>query len=97
MAIDHCFQIKGSGTVFTGTVLSGQIALNDQVEVVSFSETKKVKSIQIFRQAQKQAKAGDRAAICVTQFDAAKGKMIYSLKKKGVWNFACLFLRFLNF
>jgi len=72
MAIDHCFQIKGSGTVFTGTVLSGQIALNDQVEVVSFSETKKVKSIQIFRQGQKQAKAGDRAAICVTQFDAAK-------------------------
>ena len=77
MAIDHCFQIKGSGTVFTGTVLSGQIALNDQVEVVSFSETKKVKSIQIFRQAQKQAKAGDRAAICVTQFDAAKGKVLY--------------------
>jgi len=72
MSIDHCFQIKGSGTVFTGTVLSGQIALNQDAEIVGRSEVKKVKSIQIFREPQKTARAGDRAALCVTQFDAAK-------------------------
>uniref|UniRef100_A0A6I8RZ53 Eukaryotic elongation factor, selenocysteine-tRNA-specific n=1 Tax=Xenopus tropicalis TaxID=8364 RepID=A0A6I8RZ53_XENTR len=33
MAVDHCFSIKGQGTVMTGTILSGSISLNDNVEI----------------------------------------------------------------
>lgn len=29
MAIDHCFNIKGQGSVFTGTVLSGSIKVGE--------------------------------------------------------------------
>ena len=29
MAIDHCFSIKGQGTVLTGTVLQGVVRIND--------------------------------------------------------------------
>ena len=28
-AVDHCFCIKGHGTVMTGTVISGSVAVND--------------------------------------------------------------------
>jgi selenocysteine-specific elongation factor len=28
-AVDHCFQVKGQGTVLTGTVLQGQIGVNE--------------------------------------------------------------------
>lgn len=28
-AVDHCFPIKGQGTVMTGTILQGQISVND--------------------------------------------------------------------
>lgn len=28
-AIDHCFGIKGQGTIMTGTILSGKVSLND--------------------------------------------------------------------
>ena len=28
-SVDHCFTIKGQGTVMTGTVLSGQVKIND--------------------------------------------------------------------
>ena len=28
-AVDHCFSIKGKGTILTGTVLSGGLAIND--------------------------------------------------------------------
>ena len=28
-AVDHCFPIKGQGTVLTGTILQGQISVND--------------------------------------------------------------------
>lgn len=29
LAVDHCFPIKGQGTVLTGTVLQGKISVND--------------------------------------------------------------------
>ena len=28
-AVDHCFPIKGQGTVMTGTVLQGKVCVND--------------------------------------------------------------------
>ena len=28
-AVDHCFSIRGQGTIMTGTVLSGSVAVND--------------------------------------------------------------------
>ena len=70
-AVDHCFSIKGQGTVMTGTVLSGSIQVNSNVEIAALKEVRKVKSIQIFRQAANQASQGDRAGLCVTQFDAS--------------------------
>jgi selenocysteine-specific translation elongation factor len=35
MAVDHCFNIKGSGAVCTGTVLQGKVKVGD---VRAFSE-----------------------------------------------------------
>ena len=32
-AIDHCFPIKGHGTVLTGTVLSGSVSTNSVIEI----------------------------------------------------------------
>ena len=48
-AIDHCFQIKGQGTVMTGTVLSGQVKVGDTVELPMLRVEKKIKSMQMFR------------------------------------------------
>ena len=28
-AVDHCFGIRGQGTIMTGTILSGKVSLND--------------------------------------------------------------------
>lgn len=33
MSVDHCFSIKGQGTVMTGTILSGSVSLGDSVEI----------------------------------------------------------------
>ncbi len=35
MAVDHCFSIRGQGTVMTGTILQGSLAVNDTVEIPS--------------------------------------------------------------
>ncbi|XP_072315839.1 selenocysteine-specific elongation factor [Eucyclogobius newberryi] len=69
MAVDHCFSIRGQGTVMTGTILQGALAINDTVEIPALKVTKKVKSIQMFRKPVSMAMQGDRVGVCVTQFD----------------------------
>ena len=69
-AIDHCFQIKGHGTILTGTVLSGSVAVNQVIEMPTIQQQRKVKSMQMFHKNVKQAKQGDRVGMCVTNLDA---------------------------
>jgi len=71
-AIDHCFAIKGKGTVMTGTVLKGSVKVNQNVEIASIKEQRKVKSIQMFKKPVSEAQAGDRIGILVTQLDSSK-------------------------
>ncbi|CAD5111445.1 DgyrCDS754 [Dimorphilus gyrociliatus] len=68
-AVDHCFLIKGQGTVMTGTILSGKVSVNDQIEIPALKEVKKVKSMQMFKKPIEKAIQGDRIGLCVTQFD----------------------------
>jgi selenocysteine-specific elongation factor len=44
-SIDHCFPIKGKGTVLTGTVLTGSIKVGQEVEIANLRVNKKVKSM----------------------------------------------------
>ncbi|XP_062853977.1 selenocysteine-specific elongation factor [Trichomycterus rosablanca] len=69
MAVDHCFSIRGQGTVMTGTILQGAVNVNDTLEIPALKVTKKVKSIQMFRKPVPSAMQGDRVGVCVTQFD----------------------------
>ena len=68
-AVDHCFAIKGHGTVLTGTVLSGSIALNGTIELPELQQQRKVKGMQMFRKSVRTAGQGDRVALCVTNLD----------------------------
>nr|BCL66109.1 eukaryotic elongation factor [Volvox africanus] len=69
-AIDHCFPMKGHGSVLTGTVLQGSISVNEVLELPALKETRSVKSIQMFKAPVQRAVQGDRVGICVTQLDA---------------------------
>lgn len=69
-AIDHCFPIRGHGTVITGTVLSGSVAINQMIEIPQLQLQRKVKSMQMFHKPVKCVKQGDRVGICLTNIDA---------------------------
>lgn len=69
-AIDHCFPIRGQGTVVTGTVLRGSCVVNDVVELPQLGLEKKVKSMQMFKRPVKSIECGDRAGLCLAQLDA---------------------------
>jgi len=68
-AIDHCFPIKGQGTVLTGTCLAGTLKVNEMVEFPTLCLERKVKSMQMFRRKVTEIKQGDRAGICVANLD----------------------------
>ena len=69
-AVDHCFPIKGQGTVLTGTCLAGSARPNDVVEFPTLATQKKIKGLQMFRRKANFIQQGDRAGICVSNFDA---------------------------
>eukprot|EP00164_Ancoracysta_twista_P006409 GFYU01008920.1.p1 GENE.GFYU01008920.1~~GFYU01008920.1.p1 ORF type:complete len:551 (-),score=131.98 GFYU01008920.1:16-1668(-) len=68
-AIDHCFMIKGQGTVMTGTVLNGSTEVNKTIELPEHKMEKKIKSMQMFRRPVTKVKQGDRVGICVPSLD----------------------------
>lgn len=69
-SIDHCFPIRGQGTVLTGTVLNGQVSVNSMIEFPTLGLERKVKSMQMFRRKVSTIRQGDRAGICISNFDA---------------------------
>lgn len=48
MAVDHCFSIKGQGTVMTGTILSGCVSIGDSVEIPALKVSVLISSSDIF-------------------------------------------------
>ncbi len=65
MAVDHCFSIKGKGTVFTGTVTKGSFKVGQNIEIPEFGMDRAIKSIQSFKKQLKEVRQGDRAAFMV--------------------------------
>ena len=70
-AVDHCFPIKGQGTVLTGTVLSGAAKVNDTLELPELRQERKIKSIQMFKRPVGGIGQGDRAGVCVAGLDSS--------------------------
>jgi selenocysteine-specific elongation factor len=69
-AIDHCFPIKGKGTVVTGTVLHGSTKVQDTIYFPEYNLERKVKSIQMFKRPTIKVRQGDRCGICVASLDS---------------------------
>ena len=63
LAVDRSFTLTGIGTVVTGTVLSGQVAVGDQVVVSPSGRAARVRSIHAQNQLAQTGIAGQRCAL----------------------------------
>jgi selenocysteine-specific elongation factor len=65
LPVDRAFSLKGFGTVITGTLLSGQVAEGDAVELVPHGATGdlRVRSVQVHGKPAPRALAGQRTAV----------------------------------
>jgi selenocysteine-specific elongation factor len=63
LPVDRVFTMKGFGTVVTGTAISGEIKVGDDVTVYPKGITSKVRGIQVHNKEVQIARAGSRTAI----------------------------------
>src|SRR5262249_71111 len=63
LAVDRCFTLTGVGTVVTGTVLSGAIAVGDHVTISPSGLSARVRSIHAQNRAAERGQAGERCAL----------------------------------
>ena len=63
LAVDRSFTLPGAGTVVTGTVLSGSVALGDQVVVSPSGLFARVRAIHAQNRVSETGRAGDRCAL----------------------------------
>jgi len=81
MPIEDVFTIQGRGTVVTGRVERGVLKVNEEVEIVGISETKKtvVTGVEMFRKSLDEARAGDNVGLLlrgIEKDDVQRGQVI---------------------
>ncbi|HAS53076.1 MAG TPA: selenocysteine-specific translation elongation factor [Nitrospiraceae bacterium] len=81
LPIDRVFTMKGFGTVITGTILSGAISLEQEVEILPAGVKTKVRGVQSHNKPVTRAVAGQRTAVNlqgVEKDDLSRGDTIVS-------------------
>jgi len=63
LPIDRVFTVKGFGTIVTGTILGGEVAVGDELHVLPERLSVRVRGIEVHGAAVEKAIAGHRAAI----------------------------------
>ena len=63
LPIDRVFVMKGFGTVITGTMVSGSLQAESEVEVYPIEKRVRVRGLQVHNQAREIATAGQRTAV----------------------------------
>ncbi|MFA5792566.1 MAG: elongation factor Tu [Candidatus Gracilibacteria bacterium] len=65
MAVEDVFSIKGRGTVATGRIEQGIVKINEEVEIIGITPTRKVvvTGVEMFRKTLDQGQAGDNVGL----------------------------------
>jgi len=81
LAIDRCFDLKGIGSVITGTLLSGSIREGEEIVVVPPGLKTKARQIQEHNEKKKMVTAGERVAINLPGIEKRLVKRGYVISK----------------
>lgn len=70
LPIDRSFTVRGTGTVVTGTVWSGSVAVDDTVRILPAGTSARVRALQSHGASVQRVEPGTRAAIALAGIDA---------------------------
>jgi elongation factor Tu len=85
MAVEDVFSIKGRGTVVTGRIERGKVNVNDEVEILGFTDPKKtvVTGVEMFRKLLDFGQAGDNVGCLLRGIDKEQVERGQVLCKPG--------------
>ncbi len=72
LAVDRSFTLTGTGTIATGTVLSGRISVGDNVVLSPSGLKARVRSLHVQNSAAREGRAGERCALALVGPDISK-------------------------
>ena len=75
LAVDRSFVLQGTGTVVTGTILSGSVAVGDRVTISPSGLSARVRSIHAQNTPREQGHAGERCALNLAGDGVAKDRI----------------------
>lgn len=89
LPIDRAFAMKGFGTVVTGTLVAGALAVEQEVEVAERGLKLRVRGLQVHGEAAKRAYAGQRTAVNLAGVEAgdlARGMTLIEPGRLRAWS-----------
>lgn len=84
LPIDRSFTVKGFGTVVTGTLVSGEIASSDELEIVPGERKVRVRGMQTYGETTQKATRGQRVAVNLAGLDRDEVERGMTLTEAGV-------------
>ncbi len=72
LPIDRAFSAKGFGTVITGTLISGSVSRDQEVELYPTGRRLRVRGVQVYGQTAERATAGQRTALNLADIEPAE-------------------------
>ncbi len=72
LPIDRAFSAKGFGTVITGTLISGSVSREEEVELYPTGRKLRVRGVQVYGQTAERATAGQRTALNLADIEPAE-------------------------
>lgn len=81
LAVDRSFSLKGAGTVVTGTVFAGRVAVGDELMVTPSGRPVRLRGLHVMNRADREGRTGQRCALNlagVAKDEIARGDWIVS-------------------
>ena len=79
LPVDRVFAMQGHGTIVTGTLMQGALAVGDHLKLAPQSKPVRVRGLQVFGGARERVEAGSRVAVNITGVqtdDVARGDVL---------------------
>ncbi len=91
LPVDRCFTMKGFGTVVTGTLISGSIRKEDEVQLLPSGSMARIRGLQVHGLGVDVAEAGQRTAINLQGVDVRDVRRGMVLTEPGMLRAASMF------
>jgi len=90
LPVDRAFALSGHGTIVTGTLMQGRIAVGDELALSPGDRSVRVRSLQVFGEPRERVEGGSRVAVNVPSLeraDISRGAVLASPQFKSLGSF----------